>query len=81
MKTLAAVSYEPGKPLQIEELELDEPKKDDVLIKMSAMGLCHFDYHALVGNRPVGMRPMVSGRQYPRLCFGTHHCHGLRGNR
>ncbi len=63
MKTLAAVSYEPGKPLQIEELELDEPKKDDVLIKMSAVGLCHSDYHALVGNRPVGMRPMVLGHE------------------
>jgi NDMA-dependent alcohol dehydrogenase len=63
MKTLAAVSYESGKPLLIEELELDEPKRDDILVKMSAVGLCHSDYHALVGNRPVGMRPMVLGHE------------------
>ncbi len=63
MKTLAAVSYESDKPMSVEELELDEPKTDDVLIKMSAVGLCHSDYHALVGNRPVGMRPMVLGHE------------------
>ena len=63
MKTLAAVSYEPGKPMMVEELELDEPKANDILIKMSAVGLCHSDYHALVGNRPVGMRPMVLGHE------------------
>jgi NDMA-dependent alcohol dehydrogenase len=63
MKNLAAVSYESGKPMVIEELELDEPKSNDVLVKMTAVGLCHSDYHALVGNRPVGMRPMVLGHE------------------
>jgi len=63
MKTLAAVSYEPGKPMMVEELELDEPKANDILVKISAVGLCHSDYHALVGNRPVGMRPMVLGHE------------------
>ncbi|MBW2611015.1 MAG: Zn-dependent alcohol dehydrogenase [Deltaproteobacteria bacterium] len=63
MKTKAAVSFETGKPMLVEELELDEPKTDDVLIKMSAVGLCHSDYHAQVGNRPVGMRPMVLGHE------------------
>ena len=63
MKTLAAVSYESGKPMVIEEVVLDEPKSDDVLVKMTAAGLCHSDYHALVGNRPVGMRPMVLGHE------------------
>ncbi len=63
MKTNAAVTYEPGRPLVIEELELDEPKAGEVLVKMAAVGLCHSDYHVLVGDRPVGMRPMVLGHE------------------
>jgi len=63
MKTQAAVSYEPGKPLVIEELELDEPKAGEVLVKMAAVGLCHSDYHVMAGDRPVGMRPMVLGHE------------------
>ena len=69
MKTLAAVSYESGKPMVIEELELDEPKSDDVLVKMTAVGLCHSDYHALVGNRPGSGRDQrgAADQAAPRL--------------
>ncbi|MFQ5613729.1 MAG: Zn-dependent alcohol dehydrogenase [Anaerolineae bacterium] len=63
MKTTAAVSYEPGQPLVIEALDLDEPKAGEVLVKMAAVGLCHSDYHVMVGDRPVGMRPMVLGHE------------------
>lgn len=63
MKTKAAVSYEPGKPLVIEELEIDEPKAGEVRVKMVAVGLCHSDYHVMAGDRPVGMRPMVLGHE------------------
>lgn len=63
MKTRAAVSYQPGEPLTIEELEMDEPKGGEVLVKMSAVGLCHSDYHVMMGNRPVGMRPIVLGHE------------------
>lgn len=63
MKTMAAVSYAPGQPLVIEELELDEPRAGEVLVKMAAVGLCHSDYHVMAGDRPVGMRPMVLGHE------------------
>lgn len=63
MKTNAAVTYEAGKPLVIEELELDKPKHDEVLVKLAAVGLCHSDYHVMAGDRPVGMRPMVLGHE------------------
>lgn len=63
MKTNAAVTYESGKPLVIEELELDEPKAGEVRVKMAAVGLCHSDYHVIAGDRPVGMRPMVLGHE------------------
>lgn len=63
MKTKAGVSYEPGKPLVIEKLEIDEPKAGEVRVKMAAVGLCHSDYHVMAGDRPVGMRPMVLGHE------------------
>lgn len=33
MKTKAAVAYEPGKPVEIEELDLDGPQAGEVLIR------------------------------------------------
>lgn len=44
MKTKAAVLYEVGAPLVIEELELDEPKENEILVKYTASGICHSDY-------------------------------------
>ena len=63
MKTRAAVIYAPQEPLRIEELKLDEPHAGEVLVKMSAVGLCHSDYHVVAGNRPVGMMPMALGHE------------------
>jgi NDMA-dependent alcohol dehydrogenase len=63
MRTRAAVSYEPGKPLVIEELEIEEPRAGEVLVEMAAVGLCHSDYHVMAGDRPVGMRPIVLGHE------------------
>lgn len=63
MKTRAAVIYRPGEPLRVEELELDEPHAGEVLVKMSAVGLCHSDYHVIAGDRPVGMLPMALGHE------------------
>ena len=37
MKTFAAVSYEPGEPLVIEELEIGEPGTGELLVKMAAV--------------------------------------------
>ena len=63
MKTRAAVIYAPKQPLVIEELELDEPKSGEVLVKMAAVGLCHSDYHVIAGDRPVAMMPMALGHE------------------
>ena len=45
MKTQAAVVYEPGKPIEIEELQLDKPQDGEVLIRYTHAGLCHSDVH------------------------------------
>ena len=62
MKTKAAVCYEPNTPLKVEEVELDEPKANEVLVRLEATGVCHTDLHFLKGEAPVGM-PVVVGHE------------------
>jgi len=70
MKSKAAVLYEMGlpmpytksKPLKIEELNLDPPEPNEVLIKIKAVGLCHSDLSVINGSRPRPM-PMALGHE------------------
>jgi len=62
MKTKAAVLYEYGKPLVIEELELSPPKENEVLIKMTASGICHSDLSMTTGKLPM-KTPCVPGHE------------------
>jgi alcohol dehydrogenase (nicotinoprotein) len=62
MKTKAAVVYEPGKRIEIEELDLDGPQAGEVLIRYTHAGLCHSDLHVLHGDLEARM-PMVLGHE------------------
>ena len=62
MKTRAAVMWEAGKPWDVVELDLDEPKAGEVLVKFAASGLCHSDDHARTGDLP-GNYPLVGGHE------------------
>lgn len=43
MRITAAVVEEKGAPFQLQELELDEPRADEVLVRVAASGVCHTD--------------------------------------
>ena len=62
MKTTAAVVYEAGKPIEIEELELDGPQQGEVLIRYTHAGLCHSDVHIAHGDLEARL-PMVLGHE------------------
>jgi len=70
MKTRAAVlhtldmktPFANSKPLKIEEIELDEPGMGEVLVKMTAAGLCHSDLSVITGVRPRPV-PMALGHE------------------
>ena len=62
MKTKAAVLYEPGKGLEIEELDLDGPQSGEILIRYTHAGLCHSDLHLITGDMR-GRTPMVLGHE------------------
>ena len=48
----AAVCYEFGTPLKIEEIELAEPGEGEVLVKVAATAICHSDIHDIKGELP-----------------------------
>jgi NDMA-dependent alcohol dehydrogenase len=63
MKTQAAVLFsQPGK-WEITELDLDEPKANEVLVKMVAAGLCHSDDHLCTGDMPAMRLPLCGGHE------------------
>ena len=41
MRTRAAVALAPGKPLEIMEVNLADPKEGEVLVEIKATGICH----------------------------------------
>jgi S-(hydroxymethyl)glutathione dehydrogenase/alcohol dehydrogenase len=58
----AAVLREVGKPLQIEDVQIDKPGPREVLIRTAAAGVCHSDLHILEGSYPYPL-PTVLGHE------------------
>ena len=63
MKMRAAVAFEAGKPLEIEEVELEGPKEGEILVRLAATGVCHTDAYTLSGADPEGLFPVVLGHE------------------
>jgi len=63
MKTRAAVAVEAGKPLEIEEVDLEGPKEGEVLVEVMATGICHTDEFTLSGGDPEGIFPSILGHE------------------
>ena len=63
MKTRAAVAYEAGKPLVIEEVELEGPRAGEVLVEIKATGICHTDDFTRSGADPEGLFPAIFGHE------------------
>lgn len=63
MKTRAAVAWQAGQPLTIEEVELMAPKSGEVLVEIKATGICHTDYYTLSGADPEGLFPAILGHE------------------
>jgi S-(hydroxymethyl)glutathione dehydrogenase/alcohol dehydrogenase len=63
MKTRAAIATAAGKPLSIEEVELDGPRAGEVLIEIKATGVCHTDAYTLSGADPEGLFPAILGHE------------------
>jgi aryl-alcohol dehydrogenase len=62
VKVLAAVARAPHQPFSLEELELDAPREDEILVRVSSVGICHTDLIARDQILPVGL-PAVLGHE------------------
>ena len=63
MKTKAALALKAAEDLVIEEIDLDGPKENEVLIEVKATGVCHTDAFTLSGDDPEGIFPAVLGHE------------------
>lgn len=63
IKTRAAVAWEAGKPLSLEEVDLMPPQKGEVLVRIVATGVCHTDAYTLSGADPEGVFPAILGHE------------------
>jgi S-(hydroxymethyl)glutathione dehydrogenase/alcohol dehydrogenase len=63
MKSRAAVAWEAGKPLSIEQVDVAAPKAGEVLVRIVATGVCHTDAFTLSGADPEGMFPVILGHE------------------
>ena len=63
MKVRAAIAYEAKKPLVIEEVDLEGPKANEVLVQLAATGICHTDDFTLSGADPEGLFPVILGHE------------------
>jgi S-(hydroxymethyl)glutathione dehydrogenase / alcohol dehydrogenase len=63
VKIRAALLEEFGAPLQVQELELAEPQAGEVLVRLTACGVCHTDLYTASGADPSGYAPAVLGHE------------------
>ncbi|MFC3085289.1 S-(hydroxymethyl)glutathione dehydrogenase/class III alcohol dehydrogenase [Tabrizicola soli] len=63
MRTRAAVAVAAGQPLQVMDVNLDDPREGEVLVEIKATGICHTDEFTLSGADPEGIFPSILGHE------------------
>jgi S-(hydroxymethyl)glutathione dehydrogenase/alcohol dehydrogenase len=63
LKIRAAVLEEFGQPLAVQELDLADPCRGEVLVSLAACGVCHTDMYTASGADPSGYAPTVLGHE------------------
>ena len=60
MKTKAAVLHDVHQDWQIEEITVDPPKANEVLVEWKVAGLCHSDEHIVTGDMGVSAEALAA---------------------
>ena len=63
MRIRAAVLEEFGSPLVVQDVDLEEPRTGEVLVRLAACGVCHTDLYTASGADPSGYAPTVLGHE------------------
>jgi NDMA-dependent alcohol dehydrogenase len=77
MQTRAAILWEPHTEWSVEDIELDPPKRGEILVKLAASGLCHSDEHMVTGDMVIDpeMAAAFGLHQFPVI--GGHEGAGV----
>ena len=62
MKTKGALLWELNTPFRVDEIDIGDPVRDEVQIRLQAAGMCHSDYHVVTGATPIGL-PTLGGHE------------------
>ena len=71
MKTRGAVLMSSPGEWEIVELDIDEPRQGELLVKLSASGLCHSDDHHAKGDTVVEQFPFAGGHEGAGVVVGV----------
>ncbi|MGI8701072.1 MAG: alcohol dehydrogenase catalytic domain-containing protein [Nocardioidaceae bacterium] len=63
MKTRGAVIKEAPGTYEVVDLEVDDPRQNELQVTMTASGLCHSGDHVAAGDIPVGKYPFCGGHE------------------
>jgi NDMA-dependent alcohol dehydrogenase len=63
MQAKGAVLRGVGQQWEVADLELDEPRQNELLVRMVASGLCHSDDHYVTGDLPIAHWPVCAGHE------------------
>jgi len=63
LKIKGAVLEQFGAPLEVQELDLAEPRAGEALVRLVACGVCHTDLYTASGADPSGYSPTVLGHE------------------
>ena len=74
IKSRAAVAFAANQPLQIVEVDVEPPKKGEVLVRIVATGVCHTDAFTLSGDDPEGIFPSILGHEGGGIVEAVGEC-------
>lgn len=74
LKSRAAVAFGPNEPLKIVEIDVEEPKENEVLVKILYTSVCHTDAFTLSGDDPEGVFPAVLGHEGGGVVVSVGKC-------
>ncbi|XP_062991517.1 all-trans-retinol dehydrogenase [NAD(+)] ADH4-like [Elgaria multicarinata webbii] len=63
IKCKAAIAWEAGKPLSLEEVEVSPPKEHEIRVKIIATGVCRTDAHGMSPRFKEGLFPVILGHE------------------
>ena len=71
MKTRSAVLHAQPGEYEVTEVDLDGPRRGELLVRMAAVGLCHTDDHVAVGDTPAFRLPIAGGHEGAGVVVGV----------